>query len=221
MNRVELPTVLLITDPRYSLALTLERLRVVGSLVPRGALGVQLRAKATAPDEHAAAAHALRARTGDLGMPFFVNGDLALARRVGADGVHVPVATIGRARAELGDDARVTSPAHDRAELEAAIDAGASAVLVSPIFATPGKGRPRGLDALTEARAIVAAETGRPAPFLYALGGVDGANAPACRRAGADGVAVIRALLDLRSDSSVPAAIERIVRGLFAAGDTS
>lgn len=214
MTALELPRVLLITDPRYTLALTLERLRALAPLVPRGTLGVQLRDKDDAYGARATAARLLRETTSELGMPLFVNGDVALAKRVGADGVHAPAAALKGARAELGEEVLLTSPAHDRAELEAVVDAGASAVLVSPIFTTPGKGAPRGLAALTEARAIVTTMAKGPATFIYALGGVDGANARACRRAGADGVAVIRALLELRSDPS-SAALDRTMRGLI------
>jgi thiamine-phosphate pyrophosphorylase len=77
-----------------------------------------------------------------------------------------------------------------------AIKGGASAVLVSPIFVTKGKGAPRGVEAITRARELVGAAPGAPRVLVYALGGVDARNVGACRAAGADGVAAIRALYD-------------------------
>ncbi len=67
---------------------------------------------------------------------------------------------------------------------------GADGALVSSIFAVPGKAIGRGVAALKSARAVA------PAGFLiYALGGVDHTNTADCVKAGADGVAAIRALL--------------------------
>ena len=79
-------------------------------------------------------------------------------------------------------------PVHDADEVRLAVLRRADAALVSPIFETPAKGAPRGLDAIREARALA------PDLFLYALGGVDESNARSCIDAGANGVAVIRAL---------------------------
>jgi thiamine-phosphate pyrophosphorylase len=118
-----------------------------------------------------------------------INRRIGLARRVRADGVH-------------GEDlpaefAWRSSPAHDTKQLHNARIAGANAALVSPIFASPGKDAPRGVSALREARALA------PDITLVALGGIDETNARACREAGADAVAVIRAIFE----SSDPAAL--------------
>jgi thiamine-phosphate pyrophosphorylase len=62
--------------------------------------------------------------------------------------------------------------------------AGADFVTFGPVFASPGKGRPVGLEALAEA-----CRAGVP---VYALGGVNWDNAEACVKAGATGIAGIR-----------------------------
>ncbi len=77
--------------------------------------------------------------------------------------------------------------------------------MVSPIFATPNKGAPRGLDAIREARAIA------PELFLYALGGVDESNARACIDAGANGVAVVRALFSAPDPEAATVALLRAI----------
>ena len=84
-----------------------------------------------------------------------------------------------------------SAPVHDEAEIRRALDRSADAILVSPIFGSPGKGEPRGLDAIRDARRVA------QSIFVYALGGIDEGNARSCIEAGANGVAVIRALYSL------------------------
>jgi len=92
-------------------------------------------------------------------------------------------------RADLGDEAWISVPAHGDDDVTRAREEGASAVYVSPIYETPGKGPPRGLDAIRRARELAGPMR------VYALGGIDVVNAAACIAAGADGVAVIRAVV--------------------------
>ena len=76
---------------------------------------------------------------------------------------------------------------HDSDELRRAAGEGCDYATLSPIFATsskPGYGPPLGPAALSHA----------PLP-VYALGGVDEANAAACTAAGAAGVAVMGAVM--------------------------
>ena len=81
-------------------------------------------------------------------------------------------------------------------------------VLVSPVFASrppsvyAQRKEGRGLDALRSAKKLGA---GRIA--VYGLGGVDADNTRACVAAGADGVAVVRALLGSPEPGRVARAI--------------
>lgn len=94
-----------------------------------------------------------------------------------------------------------SAPVHDDAEIRRALDRSADAILVSPIFGSPGKGEPRGLDAIRDARRIA------PSVFVYALGGIDESNAHACIEAGANGIAVIRALYSLSNPAQATMAL--------------
>ena len=200
--RVEL--VVLVTDPRYELASTCDALRDAATALGGHRVLVQLRDKEADVVSLLATAHALRAATREVGAQLVINGSLALAGQVAADGIHLPGRTsageMASARAAahevLGRAAIVTVAAHDDEGVRNATLARVSAVLVSPVFETPGKGPARGVDALRAARAIVDAARHAPPLHVVALGGIAATNAAVCIEAGADGVAAIRALYE-------------------------
>jgi thiamine-phosphate pyrophosphorylase len=120
------------------------------------------------------------------GLMVVIAADAELARAVGADGVHLPEAQGGKA-ARLHATSRlfVTTAAHSLAALRKA--QGADAVLLSPVFSTASH---PGARTLTPLRAAAMARLSRVP--VYALGGVDAANAG--RLAGFSGIAAIGAL---------------------------
>ncbi|GAA0551866.1 thiamine-phosphate pyrophosphorylase [Rhizomicrobium palustre] len=152
--------------------------------LPKGAM-VIVRAKEAGRREMLALA--LREIARRRGLFLLIAGDAALARKIGADGVHLPQARIGEA---AGLKARwpeviVTASAHD---FGAGIRAGAvDALLLSAVFPTqshPGRG------VLGAARAnLMAAQMPLP---VYALGGVSAENADLLY--GFSGIAAIGAL---------------------------
>src|SRR6185369_17264850 len=122
-------------------------------------------------------------------------GPVGSPERAGAGGVHLAARDpFPSPRPEL-----VGRSCHDAAELAAAWDEGCDYVTLSPIFLTaskPGYGPALGTGALASMiRALVASSSARrrdrPAPAVYALGGVLPADVPACLAAGARGVAVM------------------------------
>ncbi len=196
--RVTPPRLFLITDPDYT-SLQIERVVVrLAEALPQGSFAIQLRDKKSTRDEARALGERLRELTRACGAPFIVNGDLGLARATLADGVHLggDALPIAEARHSL-PGAWISVAAHSDADVERALEGGADAVIVSPIYETPGKGPPRGTAAIERARAIV----GR-ALAVYALGGVRAGRAGPCREAGATGVAVIRAVLGARDPAA-------------------
>ncbi len=185
------PRLILITDPCVSDAALLAAIRAVCASLPSRALAVQLRDKTDDATRRSHLARHLRGITRAHAQLFVVNSDLELAREVEADGAHLPVKgpSVEEARAALGRNAWISVPAHTDDDVRGAVEDGADAVLVSPIFAAPGKGQPRGVDAIRAARAFA------PSLRIYALGGVDASNAASCQKAGATGAAAIRAIL--------------------------
>jgi thiamine-phosphate diphosphorylase len=207
----------LITDPAFGDETIVHRIRLVASALPNGWLCVQLRDKRRALGSLRLFAAQLRQVTRDLAAWLVVNGDARVARDVGADGVHLgrDAGTVSDARALCGARTWISVAAHSDDAVRAAVNAGAEAVLVSPLFPTHAlsagrlpKKEARGLDALRSARAISA---GRVA--IYALGGVTPDNTRECMKAGADGVAVVRALLQ----SAQPARVARALHDAIGA----
>jgi len=158
--------------------------------VENGATVVQLRRKGASTAELVEAGRDFLL----LGATFIVNDDVEAALRLGADGVHLGRDDGGadRAVAEgllLGHSAASAEEALAGEELRAAyIGAG-------PVWATPSKqdaDPPIGLGGLAEICRAVSVP-------VVAIGGVDATNAADCIKAGAAGVAVIRAARDGRA----------------------
>lgn len=177
----------LITEPDG--AGLLERTACALRAAAPGRVGVQLRLKAWSPADRGEAAVALRTLTRRHGAKLIVNGEPALARAVGADGVQAPEAgpPIAELRATLGPRALVGASCHDGSGLHAAAEAGADFATLSPFHGVPGKGAPLSPG---QARACMDATT---LP-VFALGGIDASGARDAIALGAAGVAVIRAV---------------------------
>ena len=115
-----------------------------------------------------------------------VNGRADVAVAAGADGVHLPAdgVPVAALRRRFGDRFVIGVSTHRAEEVERARDEGADYATFGPVWPTPGKGPPVGLEALARAAAC-----GLP---LYALGGVTIARFADVAGAGASGVAAIR-----------------------------
>jgi thiamine-phosphate pyrophosphorylase len=163
---------------------------VVGSgLAPRE-VAVQLREKDLEGRALTDLARALRDVTTSAGMQLFINDRIDVALAVGADGVHLggTSLTAGEARA-IAPGLSVAVSAHKAADVRAAAAAATFAVF-GPIHDTPSKrryGPPLGWGALAEA-----AQLGTP---LLAIGGVGVEEVTEALRAGAEGIACIRPVM--------------------------
>jgi thiamine-phosphate pyrophosphorylase len=216
------PRLWLVTDPSFGDDAIVRCVERVSGELDRGAFGVQLRDKTRAIPSLRLFASRLRFVTREAGAFFVVNGHNAdavrVARDVGADGVHLGggAGTVARARAVMGPRAWVSVAAHDDDDVRRAGRERADAVLVSPIFATAPAAHttlasgectarkvPRGVEALRSARACAPTQL-----RVIALGGITADTVTSCTSAGADGVAVIRALLASDRPDEVARAVD-------------
>lgn len=161
----------------------------------RARMGVQLRDPQLCARDFFVFGERLRRLTLELGISFWVNDRVDAALLLEADGLHLGRRSISveDARSLLAGRRRmkISVSSHSPEEVIRAAELGADMVLLSPIFRSPGKGEPLGVQALIEARKKL--EERGLFVFMSALGGVDALNAKACFEAGADGVAAIRA----------------------------
>ena len=153
---------------------------------PPDSVLVQLRAKGCAPRQLYDIALALREVCTAQRAGLVINDRADLAQAVAADGVQLPEGALPAhvVRPLLGEHALIGVSCHDASGLATAAASGASFATLSPVFASPGKGKPLGLPQFS------ALARGAPLP-VYALGGVDSARARALKAAGAAGLAVI------------------------------
>ena len=180
---------------------------VVRAAVAGGVTCVQLREKEASAREFVAAARELLALLRPLGVPLIVNDRIDVALAAGADGVHV-----GQQDLSVADARRLGPPgwivgvsAESVADAARAERDGADYVGASPVFATPTKADhapPLGLAGLRALRAA----TKLP---LVAIGGLHAGNARETIRAGADGLAVVSAIVAADDPRAAAAELRR------------
>jgi thiamine-phosphate pyrophosphorylase len=159
-----------------------------------GATVIQLRIKKAPTDEVVERGRAVAEIARAARIMFVVNDDVEAAVELEADGVHLGRTDAGHDRAReakllLGLSASSVD------EARAAAERGADYIGAGPVWSTPSKtdaDEPIGLGVL----AAICAAVRVP---VVAIGGIDASNAADCIRAGARGVAVIRAVADARA----------------------
>jgi thiamine-phosphate pyrophosphorylase len=185
----------------FSLYLITDRMQTAGRALPavvadalRGGLrAVQLREKDLAAGQLFELARELRRLTREYGARLLINDRIDVALAVAADGVHLGKAglPVAEARRILGSERLIGYSAHSTDEAVQAQRDGADFVTLGPVYPTPSKalyGEPLGLSALTEAARVVTIP-------VFALGGVKPASVAEVLSAGAQGVALISAIM--------------------------
>lgn len=185
----------------YSLYLVTDRnlsrgrstVEVVIAALRGGVSCVQLREKNCSTREFISEAVALQQVLRNKNIPLIINDRVDVALTVGADGIH-----LGQNDMSLRDARRLVGPSmaigisaesvDDAVEAEAG---GADYIGISPVFSTATKkdtATPLGLDGIRAIRKAVKIP-------LVAIGGIGLDNAVDVRKAGADGLAVVSAIV--------------------------
>lgn len=161
-------------------------LHVLERVLQAGEKCIQLRSKRLASMRLHGLAAAARDLAQAAGADLLINGNVELARELGA-GVHLVAAQLMQLRERpLGRDAWVAASCHDEIELARAAALEVDFAVLGPVrpTASHSQSEPLGWDRFAKLRA--------QAPFpVYALGGLASGDLAIARRAGAQGVAGI------------------------------
>jgi thiamine-phosphate pyrophosphorylase len=166
--------------------------RLKAALEPSVAAAFQLRVKGRSENDLARLAEPLQRICADSDVAFIVNDSMALAKRIGADGVHLGQSDgdVGEARALLGPSAQIGKTCHDSRHLAMeAGEAGADYVAFGAFYPTttkPSEYRP-------DPSILTWWSTLFEIPCV-AIGGITPDNAKPLVDAGADFLAVCQAV---------------------------
>jgi len=180
-----------------------------------GALGagvdiVQLRIKDASDADIVAVGRRFAAAAAEHDVLFILNDRPDLVAATGADGVHVGQddGTVADARRIVGPDRLVGRSTHSPAQVDDAVRRAVDYIGVGPVHETPTKpGRPAvGLELVRYAAAHATL------PF-FAIGGITTANVAAVRDAGAERIAVVRALTEAPDPAAAAHALRAAMSG--------
>jgi thiamine-phosphate pyrophosphorylase len=168
-------------------------LEILQSAVRGGVTCVQLREKNCPVRDFIEQANAIKAFLNAHDIPLIVNDRVDVAQAVGADGVHLGQSDMSLhvAREILKDSMIIGISAESLQDAIEAEKGGADYIGVSPIYATPTKtdtAPALGLEGLREIRNAVRIP-------LVGIGGLTKNNAAEVIKHGADGVAVVSAIV--------------------------
>ena len=166
---------------------------IVRAAVKGGVSCVQMREKLCSTREFIDEALTIRSFLADHGVPLIINDRVDVALAVGADGVHLGQSDMAlqTARQLVPQGMIVGISAESVSDAVAAQKGGADYLGISPIYATPTKtdtAEPLGLEGLKAIRSTVDLP-------LVGIGGLNANNADAVIKNGADGVAVVSAIV--------------------------
>jgi thiamine-phosphate pyrophosphorylase len=154
---------------------------------------LQLRCKGWEALAYINLAQRVRLLAESRGVPFIVNDRPDVALAVDADGVHLGQTDLPvHVARHILPDKIIGRSSHEPADAEQAVAEQASYFAVGPVWETPTKpGRPAA--GLSYVRSVVARDT--PMPW-FAIGGINLDNVSEVLAAGAERIAVVRAILD-------------------------
>jgi len=195
----------LVTDRRLSLGRT--TCEVVAEAIAGGVTAVQLREKHCSTREFIAEARLVKKLLQGTAIPLIINDRLDVALAVEAEGVHLGQQdmSISDARRLAGSRLIIGISAESLADALRAEAEGADYIGISPVFATATKtdtAKPLGLAGIRRIREAVRLP-------LVGIGGITVDNAIEVLRAGADGVAVVSAIVSAPCPRSAAAALKQ------------
>ncbi|MGD8756841.1 MAG: thiamine phosphate synthase [Desulfobacterales bacterium] len=201
----------------YSLYLVTDRglargrsnLEVVTAAVDGGTTVVQLREKDCPTLEFIQQAQSIKAFLRKRNIPLIINDRVDIAQAVKADGVHLGQSDmpLEMAKGILGNTMIIGISAESIEDAITAEKGGADYLGISPIYATPTKTNTApalGLEGLREIRKAVSLP-------LVGIGGLNKDNAADVIRNGADGVAVVSAIVAADDPAAAARELKQVI----------
>lgn len=183
LRALSLPSVYAITNAKkYGVAEFMQRLKAA---LEKGVRLVQVREHDMASVELESFARQVLAMCRNHGARVLINSDKVLARRCGADGVHLPTEQLMRLKQRPGTQLWAAS-CHDAAELAQAARFSADFVVLSPVLPTPTHPEAAGMGW----DGFAALVRDYPVP-VYALGGMRLTQLDTAMRHGAHGISLL------------------------------
>ena len=181
----------IITDQRISHGKS--HLEVAEAVLEGGATVLQFRDKEIGDSEAIEVCQKIHKLTRGKGIPFIVNDRVEVAKAVDADGVHLGQEdmSFSSARKILGKEKIIGISVETIEQALKAVEGGADYLGIGPIYPTatkPDAGKALGIARLKEIRESVNIP-------IVAIGGINENNLEEVLKAGADGVAVISAVV--------------------------
>lgn len=189
--------------------------RDIADIVREAAAGgvtmVQLREKEIGTERFIRLAKELGSVLKPLGIPLIINDRVDVALASGADGVHIGQSDMSYedARRILGPDRIIGLSVENMEQVLEANSLDVDYIGISPVFATPTKtdtAKPFGLKGLREAVRLSIHPT-------VAIGGMNAATAGNVMAAGADGIAVVSAIIAAPDPQRASAELLKICSG--------
>ncbi|MBI5326967.1 MAG: thiamine phosphate synthase [Deltaproteobacteria bacterium] len=182
---------------------------VIEEALKGGIKAVQLREKDLNANELFELAQSIKKLTSQYGAKLFINDRIDIAIAVEADGVH-----LGQKGFSAKDVKRIFPKSivcvstHSLKEAKKAEQDGADLITIGPLFYTPSKvryGEPLGVDIIRRVKAEIKIP-------VFAIGGIKKNNIKDAMGAGADGVALISAIIGAENVRKAVMEIEKSVR---------
>lgn len=207
----------LVTD--HALCGERDLLHIVHNAVRGGVTCVQLREKTKNTRDFVAQAQALKRLLAPLHIPLVINDRIDVAMACEADGVHLGQSDmpVEEARRLLPQEVFIGWSVENIEHVQQAAHLPIDYLGVSPVFATPTKTDTApawGLTGLTQVRQ----QTTLP---LVAIGGIHTGNAAEVLSAGADGLAIVSAIMSAPDSAQSASNFSHIIQSHFQTGATS
>lgn len=190
---------------------------IVAAAVAGGVSCIQLREKSCGTREFLNEALALQPLLKSRDIPLIINDRLDIALAIEADGVHLGQSDmpIGMARKIAGDSLIIGISAESVDDALRAEQEGADYIGISPVFSTPTKtdiAPPLGLEGVRQIRALVDIP-------LVGIGGIHSDNAESVLAAGADGIAVVSAIVSAADPAGAAKKLKTLIDQVLAQKD--